>query len=200
MRTNKILPVELVQSNEVGGSARMELEGLVRSIRHLEGWGVSISTLVTDRHSQIKKYLREKHPDIKHLFDCWHVAKGIKKKLMAASHRKGFERIGLWTKSITKHLYHCAATSGGDGELMQTKWLSMLNHIGDVHTGHIEISGRRQKLMPEERISLGVLAAGQPQLRRLRRGATRGARAAEPGYVTDLRTAKTHPLGGAEDP
>ncbi|XP_040063673.3 uncharacterized protein LOC120838012 [Ixodes scapularis] len=58
---------------------------------------------------------------------------------MAASHRKGFERIGLWTKSITRHLYHCAATSGGDGELMQAKWLSMLNHIGDVHTGHSEV-------------------------------------------------------------
>ena len=37
---------------------------------------LTIDVLVTDRHKQINKWLREKHPDIKHYFDTWHVAKG----------------------------------------------------------------------------------------------------------------------------
>jgi len=36
-----------------------------------------IDFLVTERHKQIKKWLRESHPDIKHYFDTWHVAKGV---------------------------------------------------------------------------------------------------------------------------
>lgn len=35
---------------------------------------VDIPTLVTDRHSGIKKYLREQEKDIDHRFDCWHMA------------------------------------------------------------------------------------------------------------------------------
>ena len=33
-------------------------------------------------------------------------------------------------------MYWCAASSGGDGELVQQKWLSILNHVTDVHEGH----------------------------------------------------------------
>ena len=35
-------------------------------------------------------------------------------------------------------MYWCAASSGGDGVLVQQKWLSILNHVTDVHEGHGE--------------------------------------------------------------
>lgn len=54
----------------------MEKEGLIRSLAFLEGLGVKIDCLVTDRHPQIQKYLREHKPYIKHFYDVWHVAKG----------------------------------------------------------------------------------------------------------------------------
>lgn len=54
----------------------MELEGLKRCVSFLQGEGVEIASLVTDRHSQVKKYMRENHPEINHMFDVWHVAKG----------------------------------------------------------------------------------------------------------------------------
>ena len=38
---------------------------------------LTVDTLVTDRHSQINKWLREAYPSITHYFDIWHVAKGI---------------------------------------------------------------------------------------------------------------------------
>jgi hypothetical protein len=64
------------QCNEVKGSAHMELEGLKRSMTFLRDH-VNVSSLVTDRHSMVKKYMRDEHPDKKHYFDVWHIAKGI---------------------------------------------------------------------------------------------------------------------------
>ena len=65
------------QSNEVGGSTHMEKAGLVRSIDFLEKSKVHIDVLITDRHPQIQKYLRESKPSIEHYYDVWHVAKGM---------------------------------------------------------------------------------------------------------------------------
>uniref|UniRef100_A0AAV2LZS8 Uncharacterized protein n=1 Tax=Knipowitschia caucasica TaxID=637954 RepID=A0AAV2LZS8_KNICA len=47
LKSNKVVDIQLVQSNEVGNSVRMEKEGLVRSLTMLEervptrasGWG-----------------------------------------------------------------------------------------------------------------------------------------------------------------
>lgn len=36
-----------------------------------------VGLLVTDRHPQISKWLREQHPEISHRFDIWHIAKGM---------------------------------------------------------------------------------------------------------------------------
>lgn len=53
----------------------MELEGLKRCIATLISNGLDFSTLVTDRHVQIKKFMRIKHPKKNHYFDVFHVAK-----------------------------------------------------------------------------------------------------------------------------
>lgn len=54
----------------------MEKEGLIRSTTFLEEQGLSVETIITDRHVQIRKWLRENMPHIEHLFDVWHIAKG----------------------------------------------------------------------------------------------------------------------------
>ena len=64
------------QSNEVGGSYYMEKEGLQRVLNFLQKKDLEIEALVTDRHRQINKWLRENYPDIQHYYDVWHVAKG----------------------------------------------------------------------------------------------------------------------------
>lgn len=55
----------------------MEKEGLSRALQYLHDKGLVIQILVTDRHRQIAKWMRESHPEIKHYFDVWHVAKGM---------------------------------------------------------------------------------------------------------------------------
>lgn len=65
-----------IQSNEVKGSYHMEKEGLHRCFNFLEKHDLDVDVLVTDRHKQINKWLREVHPEVKHYYDVWHVAKG----------------------------------------------------------------------------------------------------------------------------
>lgn len=66
----------IIQSNEVGGSYHMEKEGLFRVLQFIQQKGLVVGVLVTDRHRQINKWLRENYPNIKHYYDVWHVAKG----------------------------------------------------------------------------------------------------------------------------
>lgn len=56
----------------------MELEGLKRGLAVVKNADVTISTLVTDRHSGIKKYIRENEQSIDHRFDCWHLSTSMK--------------------------------------------------------------------------------------------------------------------------
>ena len=55
----------------------MELEGLKRGLGLLHEHGCLVGDLVTDRHTQVKKHMREDHHDINHYFDVWHFAKGM---------------------------------------------------------------------------------------------------------------------------
>lgn len=66
----------LLQSNEVKGSFHMEKEGFIRSIDFFKRNNLEIGEMVTDRHIQLVKYIREEMPDTVHHFDVWHVAKG----------------------------------------------------------------------------------------------------------------------------
>ncbi|KAK3755689.1 hypothetical protein QZH41_008948, partial [Actinostola sp. cb2023] len=138
LEENKIINIQLVQSNEVTSSCHMELEGLKRSLCCLTTMKIKIKVLVTDRHSMIQKYLRESCPSITHYYDVWHIAKGLKKKLVALSNTKGCELDGKWIKSITNHLYWVASTSNGDSELAKAKWDSLMSHIQNVHKHHAD--------------------------------------------------------------
>lgn len=61
---------------------------------------------------------------------------GVYKKLEAAGKKKGCQKVKDWARSISNHMYWCAASSSGDGELVQQKWLSILNHVANIHEGH----------------------------------------------------------------
>ena len=54
----------------------MEPEGLSRSLKFLLDQGLQIKTLITDRHRTIQSERRKNFPDIEHLYDAWHIAKG----------------------------------------------------------------------------------------------------------------------------
>lgn len=53
----------------------MEKGGFIRSITNIESKGLKIETVVSDRHLQIQKHVRENMPNTTHNYDVWHVAK-----------------------------------------------------------------------------------------------------------------------------
>jgi hypothetical protein len=59
-------------------SPLMEKEGLVRAVAWLDSNNINIGTIITDRHRQISKYIRENLSPrgVRHFYDVWHVAKG----------------------------------------------------------------------------------------------------------------------------
>ncbi|ELU07532.1 hypothetical protein CAPTEDRAFT_138427, partial [Capitella teleta] len=142
LKRRQILDTQLVQSNEVGGSYHMELEGMKRCLARLQESSVEIEAVVTDRHKQIAKWLREEKGNVTHYTDIWHCAKGNRKKWEAAAKLKGCTEIGPWIRSATNHLYWCTVSTPGLDEaskaMRKAKWLSISNHMVNQHTGHGE--------------------------------------------------------------
>ena len=52
----------------------MEKEGIKRALLHLQSNNVDVDYIVTDRHCQVQKYLREQN--ITQYYDVWHLEKG----------------------------------------------------------------------------------------------------------------------------
>ncbi len=137
----------------------MEKEGLVRAVKFLKKKKFKVDTLVTDRHKQIAKWLRENQKSIDHRYDIWHLAKcmlallseiytllaiidhyciaALQKKLEKTSKLKDCDLIGEWNKSVINHLYWSAvSTPDGNGDLIKAKWMSVVNHVHNKHKGH----------------------------------------------------------------
>ena len=99
----------------MGSSYHMEKEGLQRSLEYLQQHEMTIGVMVTDRHKQINKWLRENHPDISHFYDGCHVAKGT--CIFNVVHNKhnydkmviSIDRIEEEVRSFVKakRLWHC---------------------------------------------------------------------------------------------
>ncbi|XP_077551794.1 uncharacterized protein LOC144165999 isoform X2 [Haemaphysalis longicornis] len=128
--------VQVGENDQVKTSNAMEKFGCVKGLGELRENGVEVASLTTDRHAAIKKHMRTKEPDVLHKFDVWHVAKGIKKKLVAVSKRAECAELQEWVQPVVNHLYWCVAVSKGDGLLLVAMWRSMLNHVVNVHSGH----------------------------------------------------------------
>ena len=59
------------------GSTNMEKEGFIRGMKIFEEYELPVKLLVTDRHKQLSKWIRENLPHIQHRYDVWHVAKSM---------------------------------------------------------------------------------------------------------------------------
>ena len=88
----KVVTISLIQFTEVGSSNRMEKAGLIKTQQEVKRKEHKIERLTTDRHLQIKKYMREHEEDIDHQFDVWYFSKSIKTKLLYVS-KKNVRRV-----------------------------------------------------------------------------------------------------------
>ena len=73
----------------------------------------------------------------------WCCQTGLRKKLEALAKQSDCEIVGKWQKSIINHVYWCiASTLNENPEEIKAKWLSLDNHIHNVHSGHSKIFPR----------------------------------------------------------
>ena len=77
-------------------SSRMELDRLKHNLERLDENGISVTSLTTDRHKQVRKFLRKERKDIRHQFDIWHVSKNLKKKLTKIAKKKSWSELKYW--------------------------------------------------------------------------------------------------------
>ncbi|KAM4589258.1 uncharacterized protein V3H82_003375 [Fundulus diaphanus] len=131
LKRNNVVDIQLVQSNEVGGSTNMEREALKRSLTLLEESGIKLECIVSDRRPQIQKFLAD--AKITQYHDVWRFEKGISKKLKAISKTKECEKVKKWLPMIKNQIYWIAASSSSGKERV-AKWLSVINHVQDIHT------------------------------------------------------------------
>ena len=115
----------------------MELEGAKLCFTNIKKAGLSITSFISDRHRGVAKWIRETQPATTHFHDLWHVCKGLTKRLLQASKETANEIIGDWIKGIRRHLFWCAiSTKQGFGDLIVSKWKSIMRHIANKHMEH----------------------------------------------------------------
>ena len=65
------------QKNEVASSTVMEYGAFQQCMDFRMGHSLDISTFVSDRHVSVAKHMTEKHTNITHYLDLWHLKKSI---------------------------------------------------------------------------------------------------------------------------
>ena len=131
--SNKILDFHVVHVSTAGNSSRMEKKGLEILLEKFNNMNINVTSLTTDRHVQIRSFLKNEHPEITHQFDVWHFGKSIKKKLVAVTKKKDCQELVPWIKCVIHHLWWCCATCNRDEKELKEKWLSILYHIRNQH-------------------------------------------------------------------
>ena len=134
IETNSILDFSVVHIGTVANSSHMEKQGLIDCIESVEKSKLKIKTLTTDRHVQIRSYMKKSRSDIRHQFDAWHVSKNIKKKLTKIASKKNCSVLASWVGSVINHFWWCCASCEGDPVILKEKWVSLMYHIINKHT------------------------------------------------------------------
>ena len=80
-QTNEIVAFAVTLVTEASNSNRMEKLGFTNALNEVKQKGICVNQLTTDRHTETRKYMREKESKTKHQFDVWIFVKNIKKRL-----------------------------------------------------------------------------------------------------------------------
>ena len=119
--TSMIVDFQVVHVSQAGNSNRMEKYGLEVLLKKLINLNMPITSLTTDRHTQIRAFMKKEYSFISHQFDVWHFSKSIKKKLCKHAKSSSEKSLNNWIKSIITHFWWCCSSCDGDTEVLTEK-------------------------------------------------------------------------------
>ena len=73
--------MNVIHAAQARNSAKVELAGVKSLLTSLESSNVTVSSLMTNRHRQVREYMKKEKPNINHQLDIWYVGKNMKKKV-----------------------------------------------------------------------------------------------------------------------
>ena len=97
---SKIISMAVTQVSEAGNSNRMEKMSFAKVLSELKEKVLNIEQITTDRHTGVRKHMREKEKSISQKFDAWHFRKSIRKNLIAVAKKKCNKEVNDWIRSI----------------------------------------------------------------------------------------------------
>ena len=117
--TNKIIAFSITQVTEARNSNRLEKLGFQKTLNEVREKRILVKQLTTDRHMQVREYLKEDGPQINYHFAVQHFSKNIKNKLIAAGKKFSCTALQKLTKSIINHFWWAYATSEENEQLFR---------------------------------------------------------------------------------
>ena len=79
--TNMIFDFQVAHFSQASNSNQMKKYGLKVLLKNLINLNMAITSFTTNRHPQIRAFMKKEYSFIFHHFDVWHFSKSIKKKV-----------------------------------------------------------------------------------------------------------------------
>ncbi|KAG0425875.1 hypothetical protein HPB47_026985 [Ixodes persulcatus] len=159
--TKKLIHIEQVQVRE---TAEVPSSNTTEKAVFLRGLAKLNNPSSAGHHPGVECHMRTMESGTKHYFDTWHISKGTK-KLPAASRSGPCKDLEVWVQQVNNHLYYCAALGEGNGPLLVSMWMSLLNHVINKHDGY---DGPYHECMHQPLSDRAWLAVGTPAYEKLR--------------------------------
>lgn len=99
---SSVWPLFLARAMRLVGSTNTEKEGLKRSLKLMEENDISLECIISDRHPQVQKFLKE--AQITQYYDVWHFEKGNIVKLSSFTSWINVFSIGKVKSELNAHL------------------------------------------------------------------------------------------------
>uniref|UniRef100_A0A914YKB1 Transposase n=1 Tax=Panagrolaimus superbus TaxID=310955 RepID=A0A914YKB1_9BILA len=123
----------LDKNEEKCPSTNLERRGVEKALRQLIDKGLQIKTLTTDRSKSVIAMMASKFPAITHMYDPWHLIKGVAAILRKECKNARAKSFKDWCQALLNQLWYSVTSAKGNGSLCQQYAVSSLLHSMGIH-------------------------------------------------------------------
>ncbi|XP_004911116.1 uncharacterized protein LOC101731273 [Xenopus tropicalis] len=131
--TKRIVDFQIEPVSDLTSTSTVENHVFSICLNRLLNNDFKVKSVATGHSSAIKKIMHKKYRHLKHEYDVWHYAKGVKKHLTRARKGKTLVKLINWLPAISTHLWWSCITSQRNTVMFQERWQSLLHHVTNQH-------------------------------------------------------------------